>query len=86
MNGTMLRETLQVVLPDEEIERKARDVGVIQRERRLDVVKLVDSLVLSAGSDDSGVLADAYRRYKGDTGDDIVRGAFYAWLDDELAS
>ena len=86
MDGTMLRETLQVVLPQDVIERKARDVGVIQRERRLDVVKLVDSLVLSAGSDDSGVLADAYRRYKGERGHDVVRGAFYAWLDDELAA
>jgi hypothetical protein len=85
MNGTILRETLQAVLPSGEIQRAARELGVVLRERRLDIEKLVGALVLSAGSDDSGVLADAMRRYKAQTGDDIVRGAFYAWLDDELA-
>lgn len=86
MDGTTLRETLQAVLPKNAINEAARELGVVQRERKLDVEKLVASLVLSAGSDDSGVLADAMRRYQGETGDDIVRGAFYAWLDDELAA
>jgi hypothetical protein len=86
MNGTILRETLQAILRKDEINEAAREIGVVVRERKLDVEKLVTSLVLSAGSDDSGVLADAMRRYRGETGDDIVRGAFYAWLDDELAT
>jgi hypothetical protein len=86
MDGTILRETLQAILPKEVIYEAAREMGVVLRERKLDVEKLVCSLVLSAGNDDSGVLADAMRRYKGETGDDIVRGAFYAWLDDELAA
>jgi len=85
MDGTILRETLQAILPSEKIHQAAKDIGVVQRARKLDLEKLVASLVLSAGSDDSGVLADAMRRYKGETGDDIVRGAFYGWLDDELA-
>jgi hypothetical protein len=85
MNGTILRETLQAILPSDKIQRLAKECGVVHRERKLEVDKLVDSLVLSAGSDDSGVLADAMRRYKCETGDEIVRGAFYAWLDDELA-
>lgn len=85
MDGTILRETLQAILPSDKIQQAAREMGVVKRERKLDIEKLVCSLVLSAGSDDSGVLADAMRRYKGETGDDIVRGAFYGWLDDELA-
>ncbi len=85
MNGKSLRETLQAVLPDEEIEATARAIGVVMRQRKLDVAKLVDSLVLSSGSDDSGVLADALRYYNQETGDGVVRGAFYAWLDDEMA-
>lgn len=87
MNGKSLRETLQAVLPDEEIEATARAVGVVMRERKLDIAKLVGSLVLSNGSDDSGVLAEALRRYNQGQGtnDHVVRGAFYAWLDDEMA-
>ena len=85
MDGTILRETLQAILPKSTVREVAKDVGVVVRERKLDIERLFASLVLSAGSDDSGVLADAMRRYKGETGDKIVRGAFYAWLDDELA-
>jgi len=85
MDGTILRETLQAILPSDKIQQAARDICVVQRERKLDIEKLVCSLVLSAGSDDSGVLADAMRRYKSETSDNIVRGAFYGWLNDELA-
>ena len=85
MNGTILLETLQDVLPNGEIEAAANDLGVVLRERKLDIARLVGSLVLSNGSDDIGVLADALRRYNCGSDDRVVRGAFYAWLDDELA-
>ena len=85
MDGTILRETLQAILPAESIEKAAWELGVVQRERKLDLEKLVISLVLSGGSDDSGVLADALRRYRSEAASDIVRGAFYAWLDDRMA-
>ncbi len=63
MDGTILRETLQAILPENVIERLAEKVGVVERNRKREIVKLVYSLVLSAGSDDSGVLAEAMRRY-----------------------
>ena len=85
MNGTILLETLQDVLPEDVIEAAANDLGVVLRERKLDVTRLVASLVLSNGSDDIGVLAEAYRRYNSGAASRVVRGAFYAWLDDELA-
>ena len=85
MNGTVLLETLQGLLPDDVIEAAANDLGVVQRERKLDVARLVASLVLSNGSDDTGALAEAHRRYNGGSDDRVVRGAFYLWLDDELA-
>jgi len=85
MNGTILLETLQDVLPEDVIEAAATDLGVVLRERKLDVTRLVTSLVLSNGSDDIGVLAEALRRYNSGTAGRVVRGAFYAWLDDELA-
>jgi hypothetical protein len=85
MNGTMLLETLQDVLPEDVIEAAANDLGVVLRERKLDVARLVASLVLSNGSDDIGVLAEAHRRYNSGSDNRVVRGAFYSWLDDELA-
>lgn len=86
MDGTILRETLQAILPESIIEQYAEKLGVVERSRKRDIVKLVYSLVLSAGSDDSGVLADAMKRYNTEARERVVRGAFYAWLDDEMAS
>mgnify|MGYP001825121871 CR=1 FL=1 len=86
MNGAILAETLQAILPEKMIESAARDFGVIFRQRKLEIVKLVRALVLSAGGDDSGMLADAFRRYRGEAKNTVVRGAFYYWLDEETAT
>ena len=84
MNGTMLRETLHEVLPAEVIEEFAEAAGLVQRRRKLDPVTLVRSLVMAAGSDDSGRLADAYETYLQEAEHEVVRGAFYLWLSDRL--
>ena len=63
MDGTVLRNLLQEILPPDLITSLAQELGVISRERKRDIVLQVASLVLSNGSDDSGRLADAYRRY-----------------------
>lgn len=85
MNGTILRETLQAILPASLIEETAEELGVVERARKREIVKLVYSLVLSAGSDDSGVLAEAFKQYRTEAKENVVRGAFYAWMDDEMA-
>ena len=85
LDGIALRETLQAVLPADAIETEARTLGVIERIRKCEVVPLVGSLVLSSGSDDSGRLADAYRRYRREASQSVVRGGFYHWMDDETA-
>ena len=87
MNGMILLETLQAILPESIIEKVAEKLDVVTRERKREIVKLVYSLVLSAGSDDSGVLADALKRYNTevDAKKRVVRGGFYAWMDDEMA-
>lgn len=87
MDGTILRETLEGVLPAEFIRSMAIDLGVVARDRKRDVVEQVYSLVLSCGSDDSGVLADAMRRYneKQPKWGKVVRGSFYGWLDDPMS-
>lgn len=87
MDGTILRETLQAILPTSIIEQAAEELGVVERVRKREIVKLVYALVLSAGSDDSGVLADAMKKYNTEVEAKkrVVRGGFYAWMDDEMA-
>lgn len=87
MDGIVFLETLQAILPAAEIKRVAEEFEVVQRSRKLDIVKLVYSLALSAGIDDSGVLAEAMKRYSSKMAprQREVRGGYYAWLDDELA-
>ncbi|RLC43564.1 MAG: IS4 family transposase [Candidatus Coatesbacteria bacterium] len=85
MDAAILCDTLQAILPDRMIEAAAMEHGVIARQRKLEIVKLVRALVLNAGSDDSGTLADAFRRYRGEATETVVRGAFYDWLDEEMA-
>jgi putative transposase len=85
MNGAILAETLQAILPESKINQAADDHGVIERQRKLEIATMVRSLVLSAGSDDSGKLADAMRRYRSEAKEQVVRGAFYHWLDEEMA-
>jgi len=85
MDGTILHETLQAILPRSVIEQRAEALGVVERDRKRDIVKLVHSLVLSSGSDDSGVFADALKRYNTEAREQVVRGSFYAWLDNEMA-
>jgi hypothetical protein len=87
MDGTILRETFQGIITESIIEKYAEGLGVVVRCRKRDIVKLVNSLILSAGSDDSGVLAEAMKRYNTEVEAKkrVVRGGFYAWLDDEMA-
>lgn len=85
LDGTILRHTLQAILPAAVIEHEARALGVVERPRKLDVTALVRALVLSEGCEDSGRLADAFRRYQADETDPVVRGAFYGWMDAETA-
>ena len=84
MDGATLKRILQEILPAWLIRQKAKDLGVIQRIRKRDVVKLAESLELNAGSDDSGVLADVHRRYCEEAEETVVRGAFYDWMDEEM--
>ena len=78
MNGTILRETLQAILPASAINELADWHDVVQRTRKQDVPALVTALVLTVGIDDSGRLAEAYRRYLVEAASNpVVRGSFY---------
>jgi hypothetical protein len=80
MTGDELRAHLQRVIPLDEIRGLAKEYGVVERQRQLDIVQLVISLVLSGGTHEGGRQYDALRRYLESGAPSIVRGAFYAWF------
>lgn len=85
MDADSLRSSFQTFLPAWRILQHCSMVELVKRVRKLDVVALVVSLVLTAGSDDSGRQADAYSQYLEESDKHVVRGAFYAWFTEKLA-
>lgn len=85
MDGTTLRDAFQDFVSRERIEELARALMIVERVRKLDVPALVWALVVGAGSDDSGQMADAYSAYLAEAEHSVVRGSFYVWFTDRLA-
>ncbi len=84
MNGNMLRDAFNLLVPAKAIESHARSLDVIRRQRKLELATLVWALVLASGSDDSGRQADAYSTYLDEADQPVVRGSFYAWFTERL--
>lgn len=80
MTGEELRKHLKEVLPLDSIRHLAKEYGVVERERELDIVQLVIALVLAGGTHEGGRQYDALRRYLQSGAPAVVRGAFYAWF------
>lgn len=84
MVGSEVREILEKVLPAEEIARLCRELGVVERERKLDVSMFVRMMVLSAGTPSGARQADVLRSYFENGGTPVARSAGYRWFDAEL--
>ena len=59
MTGEELKWHMQAVLPVEALQQIAKEYGVIQRERELDIVQFIIALVLSGGTHEGGRQFDA---------------------------
>jgi putative transposase len=78
LNGDDVRSVFESVLPDEDINQLIRKLKFQQRDRKLDGVRLVRSMVIAAGTKYGGRQADVFRLYVDSGGTDMVRSAFYA--------
>lgn len=76
-----LREVFGELLPDSLIDEFAVEFGVVERERKIDIRSFVRSLVISAGTPDGGLQADAMRTYLDMNVPEISRAAFYKRFD-----
>lgn len=86
MKGKEVREIFEEILPRDVIESWARDVGAVERERRLDIALLVRSAVISAGTATGARQADVVRSYVESGGEAVARSASYRWFDKEFES
>jgi hypothetical protein len=80
VTGADLKKHMTTVLDLFSIEALARQYGVIQRERQLDIVALVVALILAGGTHDGGRQYDVLRTYLQNGAPHVARGVFYSWF------
>ena len=82
--GDEVRQVFEAMLPQEEIDRLCQQVGVIERQRKLNLGMLVRAMVISAGTPGGAYQADVLRSYLEFKVPPVARSAFYRWFDDPL--
>jgi len=84
MDGSRTRALLTSALPDEFIEIRADELEVVERDRKIDVVALVWTLILGWPAAAEQTLASLRRAYMWAAGHCIARSSFYERLSEEL--
>ena len=82
--GDEVRQVFEAMLPQEEIDRLCQQVGVIERQRKLNLGMFVWAMVISAGTPGGAYQADVLRSYLEFEVPPVARSAFYRWFDDPL--
>jgi putative transposase len=83
--GSQIRRALTSLLSPRWIRRQARELGVVRRRRKVDVVALVSALVLGFDGVQRRTIAGFRRAYELATGTTLAPSAFYDRLTPELA-
>jgi hypothetical protein len=84
MTGEDVREVFETILPQQDIERLCVQCGVIARQRKLHLGRLVRAMVIAAGTPGGAYQADILRSYRECAVPRVARSAFYRWFDDPL--
>ena len=74
---TRFLQQVEDVLPRKKIARWARDLGVVRRQRKLDIVTFVYSLVLGFGTAQTRSLSEFRRLYMRISGVALARSSFH---------
>ena len=83
--GTLTLEFLTTFLPDFLVEKLARQLGVVERDRKVDPVLLVWTLILGFPAGARRTLASLRRRFQQTAGLTVARSSFHARLTRPLA-
>ena len=84
MTGDEVRQVVESMLPQAEIERLCAQFEVIERQRKLQLGMLVRAMVISAGTPGGAYQADVLRSYLEFEVPPVGRSAFYRWFDEPL--
>ena len=82
---TPLRRAMLKTFPKAKLERLARQTGVVQRRRRVEIVALFWVLLLTLETRRKRCIADLRRAYSKATGTTLAASAFYGRLSQNLA-
>jgi hypothetical protein len=85
MTGDEVRHVFEAMLPQEEIDRLCQQLGVIERQRKLNLGMFVRAMVISAGTPGGADQADVLRSYWEFEVPPVARSAFYRWFNEPLA-
>ena len=80
ITGRGLREVFETILPEDVLMAAVRAAGLQERERKLDALALLRSMIISASTGYGGRQADAMKLYFQSGTKKVVRGAFYSWF------
>jgi putative transposase len=84
MTGDEVRQVLEAMLPQGEIDCLCAQFGVIERQRKLKLGMFVRAMVISAGTPGGAYQADVLRSYLEFEVPPVARSAFYRWFDEPL--
>jgi hypothetical protein len=84
MTGEEVRQVFATMLPQDEVDRLCQPCGVIERQRQLDLGRLVRARVMSAGTPGGADQAEVWRSYLACEVPRGARSAFSRWFDEPL--
>lgn len=84
MDGERLSDLMMEVFSPDLVMAYARELKLVQRERQLDVVRLILSLVLTGGTEESGRQYAVLQTYLESGAPRVGRGGFYSWFNEPL--
>lgn len=84
LTGPEVRALFEELLPASEIEAFAKEVGHVERTRKVDVVMFCRAAVISANTPTGGMQADAMRAYERAGGTRVTRSSWYQRFDESF--
>lgn len=84
MTGGDVREVFETILPDGVLMAAVRAAGFQERERKLNALVFLRTMITAASTGYGGRQADAMKLYFESGAEKVARGAFYAWFGTEL--
>lgn len=80
LTGSDVREIFETVLPDDALREAISAAGLQQRERKLNSLMLLRSMIIAASTGNGGRQADAMKLYFESGAKKVARGGFYSWF------